>query len=316
MLIKIGRDTPLIGAIAFGIIDRGTNLIQVRFTSQCNLNCTFCSVDSGNNSKWHPNCFEVDLDYLVEEIEKVIKFKGKEIEINLDSVGECFMYPQIEELTKKIRQIPNVKEISIQTNATIFKDIDVDRINISIHSLDDKKSKELAGTASYSIEKVKGFTQKYKEKGTKVRICPVWIPKINDEDISEIIKYAKENNFDLGIQKYENYKYSRKVPKVKPLNWWKFYKQIELWEKEHDIKLKLSAQDLNIRKAPRIPEVFKKGDKVYATIKHQGWLKDQMIAVASDRCISINDCKKEINDLINIKILERKNYSTWDKRIT
>ena len=158
-----------------------------------------------------------------------------------------------------------------------------------------------------SKEKVKGFTQKYKEKGTKVRICPVWIPKINDEDISEIIKYAKENNFDLGIQKYENYKYSRKVPKVKPLNWWKFYKQIELWEKEHDIKLKLSAQDLNIRKAPRIPEVFKKGDKVYATIKHQGWLKDQMIAVASDRCISINDCKKEIDDLINIKILETKN---------
>ena len=307
MHIKIDRTTPLIGAIAFGIIDRGTNLIQVRFTSLCNLNCTFCSVDSGNNSKWHPNTFEVDLDYLVEEIEKVLKFKGKEIEINLDSVGECFTYPKIEELTKRIRNISNVKEISIQTNGTIYKDIDVDRINLSIHSLDDKKSKELAGTPNYSIEKVKEFAQKYKEKGTKIRICPVWIPKVNDNDIPEIIEYSKENNFDLGIQKYENYKYSRKIPKVKPLNWWKFYRQIEIWEKEHNIKLKLSAKDLNIEKAPRIPEMFKKGEKTQATIIQYGWLNDQMIATAKNRCISINNCKKKIGDRLNIKILETKN---------
>ena len=48
-LIKITKESgiPLLGAIAFGIIDRGTDLIQVRPTSVCNLNCVYCSTDSG-----------------------------------------------------------------------------------------------------------------------------------------------------------------------------------------------------------------------------------------------------------------------------
>ena len=36
---------PLIGHTAFGLIDRGTNIIQVRGLSGCNINCPFCSVD-------------------------------------------------------------------------------------------------------------------------------------------------------------------------------------------------------------------------------------------------------------------------------
>ena len=42
--LKIEDDIPLIGHIAFGIIDRGTNLLQIRATSFCALSCIFCSV--------------------------------------------------------------------------------------------------------------------------------------------------------------------------------------------------------------------------------------------------------------------------------
>ncbi|MBT4440771.1 hypothetical protein HOC98_01565, partial [archaeon] len=52
-MIKINEDIPLMGCIAFGIIDRGTNLLQVRATSMCNLNCVFCSTDSGPFSQYH-----------------------------------------------------------------------------------------------------------------------------------------------------------------------------------------------------------------------------------------------------------------------
>jgi uncharacterized Fe-S cluster-containing radical SAM superfamily enzyme len=47
IVFKIRRPIPLVGHIAFGVIDRGTNIIQVRPTSLCNLNCIFCSVDAG-----------------------------------------------------------------------------------------------------------------------------------------------------------------------------------------------------------------------------------------------------------------------------
>ncbi|MDP3918863.1 MAG: radical SAM protein [Nanoarchaeota archaeon] len=307
MLIKINRDIPLIGCIAFGIIDRGTNLLQVRATSVCNINCPFCSVDGGSQSKTHENFYEVDCDYLVEEIAKVVEFKGDNIEINIDSVGEPFCYPELEKLTKNIRKIKGVNKISIQTNGTLYKDVDVDIINLSLHSMDSTLAKELSGSPCFNLELLKTNAQKWKDKGIQIRLCPVWVPKINDEELPKIIQYAKENNFELGIQKYEVYKHSRKIKKVKALNWWKFYKQLELWEKEFDIKLRIKAKDLDIQRVQRLPEMFKKGEKILVELVCQGWNKGQMIGIAKDRCISINDCDKEIGDLIKVKILESSN---------
>src|SRR3989344_2376888 len=89
-LINVTKSSgiPLIGCIAFGIIDRGTNLLQVRCTTLCNMNCSFCSTCAGPYSKFHKTNFIVDIDYLVEELEKVAKFKGDGLIIFLDSVGE------------------------------------------------------------------------------------------------------------------------------------------------------------------------------------------------------------------------------------
>ncbi len=63
---------PLLGHAAFGLIDRGTNLIQVRPITGCNLNCIFCSVDEGRKSKTRVTDYIVDPDYLVEELKKVV----------------------------------------------------------------------------------------------------------------------------------------------------------------------------------------------------------------------------------------------------
>ena len=71
-IIKVTKESgiPLMGCIAFGIIDRGTNLLQIRPTTVCPLNCPFCSTDAGPFSRLHDVNFEVECDYLVEEIEK------------------------------------------------------------------------------------------------------------------------------------------------------------------------------------------------------------------------------------------------------
>ncbi|HDD34251.1 MAG TPA: radical SAM protein, partial [Thermofilaceae archaeon] len=50
-VFRVGPPIPLIGHLAFGIVDRGTNLLQIRPTSSCPLSCVFCSVDAGPASK-------------------------------------------------------------------------------------------------------------------------------------------------------------------------------------------------------------------------------------------------------------------------
>ncbi|MCE4627148.1 MAG: radical SAM protein, partial [Desulfurococcales archaeon] len=47
LLVNIEEPLPLVGTVFIGVIDRGTNVLQVRPTTLCPLNCIFCSVDAG-----------------------------------------------------------------------------------------------------------------------------------------------------------------------------------------------------------------------------------------------------------------------------
>lgn len=308
--VEIGPNIPLIGCLAFGIVDRGSNLLQIRPTSLCNLNCRFCSTSAGVQSKVHDVYFEVDFEHLLNWIKKTIELKS-EILANLDSVGEIFNYPDIYELVKRLKEMKGVKEISMQTNGMLmdFTKVKnyVDRINLSINSLDPEKAKYLAGCESYDLEKIKNLAKKISESKVELLLAPVWVPNVNDEDIIGIIKLAKELNCKIGIQKYEVYKYGRKIEKAKKISYYQFYKQLEKWETEFDIKLKLGPVYFGIKKAKRFDLKFRKEDKVNLEIACPGWNKGQMIGVAKNRCITINDCDKKIGDRVNIKILENKN---------
>lgn len=307
--VKIDNKIPLLGMIQIGIIDRGSNLLQIRPTTLCNLKCRFCST-SANDPKVHQTNYIVDLDYLLKWIKKCIELKGS-ILANLDSVGEVFTYPWIYDLIKKLKKTKGVDEISMQTNGMVldFSKVEkyVDRINLSINSLDSERAKNLAGCDSYDIKKIISLAKQINESDVELLIAPVWIPGVNDSDIIDLIKFAKKLSCNIGIQKYEIYKHSRKIKDAKNINWFKFYEQLEKLEKEFDIKLKFGPKDFEIKKAKRFPTMFKKNDKVSVEVVCKGWFTGQMIGVARNRCITINDCNKKVGDRVNVKILENKN---------
>ena len=43
---------PLMGTNYFGLIDRGTNIIEIKPITSCNLGCIYCSVDEGLLMNW------------------------------------------------------------------------------------------------------------------------------------------------------------------------------------------------------------------------------------------------------------------------
>ncbi|MBI2671360.1 radical SAM protein [Candidatus Woesearchaeota archaeon] len=314
VLIDKKSKIPLVGSVFIGILDRGSSLLQVRATTLCNMSCQFCSTDAGINSKFHKTNFIVDPDYLLEELRKVSEEKGYNLHYNIDSVGEPTSYLYLIELIKGIRKIPDVLKISMQTNGTLLsKELinnlihaGLDRLNISVHSLDSLKAKMLFGSDNYNLEKVIEIINYIKNTKLELWLTPVWIPKINDEDIIKLIKFAKQHSINIGLQKYETYRYSRKMKKSRELNYWKFYNQLEKWEKEFNIKLKFK-NDPTIIKRKSIPTVMDVNDKLQAVVVSKGWLSDQVIAAARERAITVNNCNSNIHDKINIKIIENKN---------
>ena len=121
-LFHITRETgiPLIGSVAFGIIDRGTNVLQVRPSCSCNLNCPFCSVDAGPCSRSRATEYQVERGYPADCVREAAGFKGGGVECHIDSPGEPLIYPEIAELVADLRGIEGVSTISMQSNGTFL----------------------------------------------------------------------------------------------------------------------------------------------------------------------------------------------------
>jgi len=314
-LIKITEKSgiPLVGAIAFGVIDRGTNVLQVRPTTLCNLNCLFCSTGSGVNSCFHQVDYEVDVNYLLKWIKELVEFKGKGVEIHIDSVGEPTSYKDLVKLVKEVRKIKDVDTISMQSNGVLLtknkikelEKVGLDRINLSIHSLNKKTAKKLSGTNFYNIEDIINVAKEISKSKIDLLIAPVYLPGLNDKDIENIIEFSKEIGCKLSIQKYLTFKYGRKV-KTKRMNWYKFYTKLKELGKKYHINL-VGDEDIKIKKGKSLPLVFKKREKIYVIIKALGWIKGQRLGVAKNRSIMVKSCNKRVGDKVRVEILENKN---------
>ena len=298
-LIYVTRESgiPLVGHTAFGLIDRGTNLIQVRPVSGCNLNCIFCSVDEGHTSSRKTD-YIVDTDYLVEEFARMAAIKSSDVEAHIDGQGEPFIYPYMVELLEKLRKVPQVKTISAQSNGMMLNEEKIksmegllDRVNLSIMSLDQQRGQVLAGTKSYSVEHVMGVARALANSKIDVLLAPVWVPGYNDEDIPKIIEFGQEIGAGkrypaFGIQNYVRYQFGKKV-KSKPMKFEEFFKKLAELEEKYQLKLRLTPADFGIHRAQSLPKVFRSGDRVKLEIVAPGRVNGEMLAIASGRVIGV-----------------------------
>ncbi len=294
---------PLFGCIAFGIIDRGTNVLQVRPISECPLSCIFCSTDAGPHSLKRISEYMVDLPEILRAFEWATSYKETDgIEAHIDTVGEPAMYPQLVELVRNLSENPHVKTISMQTNGFLLNKKLIDeldaaglsRINMSIEALKPELARKIAGVESYDIEKIlRNAVYIAKNTDIDLLIAPVWLPGINDDEIPELIEFALKIGAGkkwpaLGIQKFLPHKNGRK-PDVKVMTWEKFYSQLKEWERKYGTKLILSPQDFESHSCKALPRVFRRYEKVRVQVIGPGWMKGEKLAVARDRVLTIVD---------------------------
>lgn len=307
-LIRITPETgvPLVGTVAFGIIDRGTNVLQVRPITLCPLSCIFCSTDAGPNSRGRLSEYIVDLDYLLEAFYDIARYKGlHKLEAHIDTVGDPLSYPRIVDLVQELASIKGVEVISLQTHGVLLTERLIDeleaaglsRINLSIDALDPVLARLLSGTRTYDVERIKEIAEYIANSRIDLLLAPVWVPGINDEEMPKIIEYALSIGAGkhwppLGIQKYEAHKHGRKPYGVRPMSWRKFYSKLREWERRYSVKLVLKPEDFGIHKRRMLPVPFRLGEKVYVDVMLPGWLKREKIGVARNRAITIINAER------------------------
>lgn len=310
---------PLVGSIYFGLIDRGTNLIQVRPITGCTLNCIYCSVDEGPFSKTRILDYLVEKDYLLEQFQAIAEYKKIDnIEAHIDGQGEPTLYPYLVELISALKNIDSVSIVSMQTNGITLskKFIDklikagIDRINVSINAINPLVAKNMANVVNYNVNTILNNLRYANEQGLHILLAPVWIKNYNDEDIKKIIFYAKKHIKPirkwpiLGIQNYEVYRFGRKARVGKVISFKDFYKNLKLLEEECNISpLILSAHHFGIQKAKHLPIPFKKYSVVPVDSFFPGRFRNEIMGITKGRVIHIRNIKKKTLKTKKVRLL-------------
>jgi len=307
-LIYITNDLfgiPLIGSIYFGVIDRGTNLLQIRPITGCPLNCPFCSVDEGPISKTKLRDYIVDTDYLVNTYNSIVAEKKlKEAEAHLDGQGEPMSYPYLPELVQKLQENENTKIVSIQTNGWYLTEqlidelaeVNLTRINLSINALSSSLSKKLSGKGDYRIDKMLELAEYIANSKISLLLAPLWIPGINDQDIEEIVQFSLKVNSNetkyptLGIQNYLTHDVGRNLKGIPQKKFAEFNQQLRKIEKKFGAKnLVLKPYMFNTYKTEMIPNPMKINEIVNAEVVLLGRQMGEVIVKAKNRLIHVSD---------------------------
>ena len=290
--VHMNSGIPLYGSGSFGIVDRGTTLIEIKPITGCNLDCIYCSVDEEKRSA----DFVVEKDYLVAGIKDLIRFKAQDnIEVHIGTQGEPLLYSPLVGLIRDIRNIDDVGVISMDTNATMLTSAKADelldagltRFNVSLNALDPAIAERMAGTA-YDLEKVKSICR-YLMKKDAVLIAPLMVPGINEGEMEKIVRFAGSTR--VGIQNFLNYRFGRNPAKQMDME--QFFSFLQSLQEKTGKKLILDESDFGIRKSVSLPLPFRKGEMVTAEVVCQGRMPGEMLAVAKERCITVRGAEKK-----------------------
>jgi len=104
----------------------------------------------------------------------------------------------------ELKKQNKITEHTLTTNGTnlskyakILKDNGVNRINVSLDSLDSDKYKEV--TKHGDLNKVLNGIYTAKSEGIKVKINTVLTQNFNEEEVFDIINWCQDSNFDISL---------------------------------------------------------------------------------------------------------------------
>jgi len=220
-----------------------TNL-RISLTNECNLNCFYCHREGQTLS------FQ---EMKPEEIERIVRIASQ---LGIKKVkltgGEPTIRKDIVEIVRRIR--PYVEDLSMTTNGTTMKllaeplkEAGLDRVNISLDTLDRKKYKSITGFDV--LPQVLEGIEKAVKLFYPVKLNMVVMKGLNDGEIWDMINYAAQKNAILQLIEIE-------VPREMEDSWFfkkYFYPLKPLEEKFGEIAVDVKERRMHRRKKYFIP---------------------------------------------------------------
>lgn len=286
---------PLVGSNEFGVVDRGSNILEVKPLTGCNLSCTFCSVSEGANDK---RDVVVELEYLLEAFKGLASLKSHGVEANIGPQGEPLLYPKLVSLVKGLKEA-GAAVVSMNSNGTLLTeglvddlaDAGLDRINLSLHSLDQSLADEIMG-GHQDVARLQRIVR-YCAGKVDVLLAPVLLPGVTDGELDSLVGLAKTIRNRrwpaMGVQNFLSYPGGRN-PGLAERSWDDFYALLREKEREHGFPLLVDGGAFDIHSEPSPEKPFRKGDVVEVSVRAPGRNKNEWLCAAAGRVVTVRSC--------------------------
>lgn len=177
---------------------RKINYLRISVTDLCNLRCKYCMPEEGIE--------KVDHDDIL-TVEDIVGITETFSQLGVDKVrltgGEPLVKNGILEIVRGIGEIEEIKDFSMTTNGLLLEDYaeelkeyGLNRVNISLDSLDRNKYKDI--TRGGDITKVFRGIEACREAGLgPIKINTVLMEGFNDDEIEDFIALTKYEDIDV-----------------------------------------------------------------------------------------------------------------------
>lgn len=170
-------------------LGREISYLRVSITDRCNYRCIYCKPEE--QFEFIPHEEVLRYEEIVEIIKEAVNLGVTKVRI---TGGEPLVRKGVVDFIKKLREIKKLEDISLTTNgfflseyAEKLKDVGLNRVNISLDSLQEEKYKRI--TRGGSLEKaLKGINSALKAGLLPIKINTVLIRGINDDEVEDFVR--------------------------------------------------------------------------------------------------------------------------------
>ena len=174
---------------------RPVNYLRISLTQRCNHACFFCHSEGEESA---------DAEMTPSEIERLVQLAVNHgvTKVKLTG-GEPLLRDDILEIINRIS--PLVQDLSITTNGTRLESMALDlkkaglnRVNVSLHSLDSMIFREVTGSTSLPTV-IRGIAKAVEVGLTPLKINMTLLKKLNEFEIHSMLEFAAETGAILQL---------------------------------------------------------------------------------------------------------------------
>ena len=177
---------------------RKIKYLRLSVTDLCSCRCVYCMGAEGVPKLPH----EAVLSF--EEIEEIVRAA---VSLGVRKVrltgGEPLVRRGIDELVRRLRAIEGIRELAMTTNgarlaeyAERLKSAGLDRLNVSLDTLDPEKYRKITRIGSLS-DTLAGLDAARSAGFTRIKLNAVLMGGVNDDEIPALAELARDGAFDV-----------------------------------------------------------------------------------------------------------------------